>query len=449
MQQITSSAQLKDQILDLLHKNGFDSPYYSKILDYTIELFHSKELGDDYYGYHNIVHELEVTYVTLIAAQWESFPNSESFLNNFTKEDLSYLFVAGLFHDYDPNKQVDKPHEEDAVKFVKTDEKLLELLKDVGIDENIVATLILRTTYPWSGELQQKAETQIEEHLSVSDITKNDPNKKEHYKTLGWFLSVADRIGGYALGDFSKALEMAKMNAHALIMHPRLLARGSVSYFEELLDKEEKMCERILRSLPKQMRKSFMDNVLSFMKLREQEIQINASFVYDNLKIVPTIETMNPRQNDDFINVLFKIFEELPRPLKFNRENFSESVRNPATFLNTLRLGTEKGPIIGFAKGGPLEDYKLRPEIKDHNYGMFNTLFLEPLALKMGYWGHTGGHEMRLLFTMQAEAKGYKYLASFAPRNVIQDRIKRHEKIEFVKQRPGPERWDYYRTKLK
>ena len=443
MQQITSSAQLKDQILDLLHKNGLDSPYYSKILDYTIELFHSKELGDDYYGYHNIVHELEVTYVTLIAAQWESF------LNNFAKEDLSYLFVAGLFHDYDPNKQVDKPHEEDAVKFVKTDEKLLELLKDAGIDENIVATLILRTTYPWSGELQQKAETQIEEHLSVSDITKNDPNKKEHYKTLGWFLSVADRIGGYALGDFSKALEMAKMNAHALIWHPRVLARRSVSYFEDLLDNEAEMCERILRSLPKQMRKSFMDNVLSFMKLREQEIQINASFVYDNLKIVPTIETMNPRQNDDFINVLFKIFEELPRPLKFNRENFSESVRNPTTIVNTLRLGTEKGPIIGFAKGGPLEDYKLRADIKDHNYGMFNTLFLEPLALKMGYWGHTGGHEMRLLFTMQAEAKGYKYLASFAPRNVIQDRIKRHEKIEFIKQRPGPERWDYYRTKLK
>ena len=442
MQQITSSAQLKDQILDLLHKNGFDSPSYSKILDYTIELFHAKGLDDDYYWYHNIVHELEVTYVTLIAAQWESF------LNNFTKEDLSYLFVAALFHDYDPSKQVDKPCEENAVKFVTTDEKLLELMKNVGIDENIIAVLILRTTYPWSGELQQKAEKQIEEYLSVSDITKNDPNKKEHYKILGWFLSVADRIGGYALGDFSKALEMAKKNAYALFWHSSLIARRSMAYFEVLLDNDAKMCERILRSLPKQMRKSFMDNVLSFYKLREQEIQINASFVYDNLKIVPTIETMNRRQNNDFINVLYKIFEELPRPLQFNRENFSESVRNPNTFLNTLRLGTEEGPIIGFAKGGPLEDYKLRPEINDHNYGMFNTMFLEPLALKMGYWGHSGGHEMRLLFTMQAEAKGYKYLTSFAPRVVIEDRIKRNEKIEFVKQIPL-ERWDYYRLKLK
>ena len=442
MQQIASSTQLKDQILDLLHKNGLDSPCYSKILDYTIELFHARGLGDDYYWYHNIVHELEVTYVTLIAAQWESF------LNNFTKEDLTYLFVAALFHDYDPLKESGKPHEEEAVKFVKTDEKLLELMKDVGVDENIIAALILRTTYPWNGELQQKAEKQIEEYLSVSDITKNDLNKKAHYKILGWFLSVADRIGGYALGDFSKALEMAKKNAYELSWQPSLIARSSVAYFEDLLQNEAEMCERILRSLPKQMRKSFTDNVLLFYKLREQEIQINASFVYDNLKIIPMIETMNRRQNNNFINALYNIYEELPRPLQFNKENFSESIRNPNTFLNTLRLGNEEGPIIGFAKGGPLEDYKLRPEIKDHNYGMFNTIFLEPTPLKMGYWGQRGGREMRLLFTMQAEAKGYKYLTSFALRDVIQKRINRNEKIEFVKQF-DPERWDYYRCKLK
>ena len=442
MQQIASSTQLKDQILDLLHKNGLDSPCYSKILDYTIELFLAKGLDDNYYWYHNIVHELEVTYVTLIAAQWESF------LNNFTKEDLTYLFVAALFHDYDPGKEVDKPYEENAVKFVKTDKKLLELMKDVCIDENIVATLILRTTYPWSGELQQKAEKQIEEYLSVSDITKNDPSKKVHYKILGWFLSVADRIGGYALGDFTKALEMAKKNAYALEWRPSLIARSSMAYFEDLLNNDTEMCERILRSLPKQMRKSFTDNVLLFYKLREQEIQINASIVYDSLKIVPIIETWNRRQDDDFVSALYKIFEELPRPLQFNRENFSESVRNPNTLLNTLRLGTEEGPIIGFAKGGPLEDYKLRPDIKDHNYGMFNTIFLEPHVVKMGYWGQGGGHEMRLYLTMQAEAKGYRYLTSFAPRNVIEDRIKRQENIEFVKQIPL-ERWDYYRIKLK
>lgn len=424
-----------------MSENGFARPCYSEILDYTIELFESHGLGNDYYGYHNIVHELEVTYVALIAAQWEALQS------NFTTNDLAYLFAAALFHDYDPQKKVDKPHEEDAVKFVINDEKLLTLLRDVGIDPKIVAALILRTTYPWKDELQKEAENHIEEYFSLSPITRDDPSKKEHYKKLGWFLSVADRIGGYALGDFSKAMEMAKKNAHALSWHPYHIVRRSVSYFEDLLNNESEMCERILRSLPKQMRKSFMDNVLSFMKLREQEIQINASFVYDNAKLVPVIETVSRRQDDEFINFLFKIYEELPRPLQFKRESFAESVKDQRTILSTLRLETDSGPIIGFAKGGPLEGYKLRDEIKDKNHGSFNTIFLEPISLKMGYWGQRGGREIRHLFTMQAQSKKYKYLTSFALREVIQNRIDKNEEIEFVKQF-NPERWDYYRIKL-
>jgi hypothetical protein len=48
---------------------------------------------------------------------------------------------------------------------------------------------------------------------------------------------------------------------------------------------------------------------------------------------------------------------------------------------------------------------------------------------------------------MQAQAKGYKYLTSFALRDVISSRIKRREPIEFVKQF-DPEHWDYYRSAL-
>jgi hypothetical protein len=432
---------LVDEIRRIMNENGFEQPCYSEILNYTIELFESHGLGADYYGYHNIVHELEVTYVTLIAAQWETLQS------NFTKEDLAYLFVAALFHDYDPQKKVDKPHEEDAVKFIISDKRLSTLLKDANIDPNIVAALILRTTYPWNDKSQADAEKHIEAYFTSSEVIKKNPNKQEHYRNLGWFLSVADRVGGYALGDFSKAMEMAKRNAHALAWHPYFIVRRSVAYFEDLLNSESEMCERILRSLPKQMRKSFMDNVLSFMKLREQEIQINASFVYDNAKLVPTIETTSRRQDNEFINSLFKIYEELPVPLQFKRENFAESIKDSHTILNTLRLESENGPIIGFAKGGPLEGYKLRNEIKDENYGTYNTIFLEPLALKMGYWGQRGGREMRLLFTMQAHAKRYKYLSSFALREVVQNRIKRNEEIEFVKQF-DPERWDYYRIRL-
>ncbi len=441
MQELYNTNDLREKILGILNEAGFDSLCYSKILDYTIDLFHQKGLGIDYYGYHNIIHELEVTYVTLVAAQWQS---QQSLIS---KEDVKYLFASALFHDYDPQKRVDKPHEPDAVNFVKTDKMLGSLFKEAYIDSNIVAALILRTTYPWSGEKKEKAELLIDNFYSLSDVTRDNTSSVEHFKKLGWFLSVADRIGGYALGNFSYALEMAKKNAHSLAWHPYLIAIRSVAYFEDLLNNESEMCNQILGSLPRVMRKSFMDNVLGFMKLRETEIQNQASVIYDKIQLVPTIDPMKIREKDEFVSALYEIFQELPSPLQFMRSNFAESVRDPTVLLNTLRYGDENGPIVGFVKGRSLERYKLRLGIDDPHFGKEDTVFLEPMALKMGYWGLGGGREMRLLFLMQAQSKGYKYLSSFALRDVIKERIKRNEKIEFVKQF-DPERWDYYRVKL-
>ena len=441
MQQLVESDNLKEKILEVLSQNGLVSPCYSKVLDYTISVFETAGRGKDYYGYHNIIHELEVTYVTLIAAQWES-------LQNFiTLEDMKYLYFAALFHDYDPQRNAEKPHEEVAVHFVRTDETLREFLRAADLDVNIVVSLILRTTYPWNGELKEKAEKNMEEFLSTSELIKDDPAKKEYYKKLGWFLSVVDRISGYAVGNFNHALELANKNAYALSWHPSVLARRSVAYFEDLLNNETEMCDHVLNALPKQMRKLFMDNVLAFMKLREEEIMIKASLVYDNVKLVPVIEPPKTRQNEEFIKTLQIIFEELPTPYKFKKEEFSESVRDHNTILNTLRLGNEKGPIVGFAKGGPLEGYKHRAQQFDKNYGMFNTVFLEPIALKTGYYGQNGGHELRVLFSIQAEAKGYKFLTSFAQRNLIRMRIERNEGIESVHEF-SPDKWDYYRIKL-
>lgn len=432
---------LREEIQKIMADNGFQRECYAKILDYTIDLFESKGLGIDYYGYHNIVHELEVTYVTLLAAQQES---SQGMLK---PEDFPYLLVAALFHDYDPHKKVDKPHEEDAVKFVITDERLDALLKDAKIDKNLIAALIHRTTYPWSGEIKESTEKKIEDCLDASDITRQDMEKREHFKKMGWFISVTDRIAGYTLGDFAKALEMAQRNAHALAWHPYYIVRRSVAYFEDLLNNDAAMYQSVLRALPKDMRKHFTDNVLSFMKLREQEIQIEGSLVYDNTKFFAVIEPMANKQEPEFIETLLEIYKQLPKPLQFKKDDFVESVMSKDTILNTLRLGSDNGPVIGFTKGGPLEAYKLRPEINDTNYGQKNTAFMEPLAIRMGYWGQRGGREMRLLFNMQAQAKGYKYLTSFALRDVIASRIKRNEPIEFVKQF-DPERWDYYRLAL-
>ena len=344
-------------------------------------------------------------------------------------------------------KNVDKPHEESVIRFITLDKKLQELLKTAGLDLEIIKALILRTTYPWAGKLKEDAEANITRCFKKSNITKNDEQKQEHFMKLGWFLSIVDRVGGYALGGFPKGMEMAKMNAHALAWHPSLIVQRSVGYFEKLMNEESEMCQRVLRSLPKHMRKNFMDNVLSFMKLRQHEIQTQADYIYENLRLVPVIERMSTRQDPEFISTLFSIFDELPKPLQFAKERFEETIKNPNTILNTLHLGSKTGEIIGFSKGGPLESYELRPEIRDENFGLNNTVFLEPLALKMGYWGLRGGSEMRHLFSMQAHSKKYTYLTSFALRDVIRRRVNSREHAEFVATF-DPERWDYYRIKL-
>lgn len=417
---------------------GLEDDYYVEMLDYTIDLFESQGLGTDYYGYHNINHELEVTYVSLLAINQDRV--------KFTNEDIKYLYVAALFHDFDPQKNVDKPHEESVLKFISMDKKLCQLIDDAKIDLEIIKVLILRTTYPWSGKIRDNAEIQIKEFFNNSDLTRNNLPYQEHIMEMGWYLSVVDRISGYALGDFAKAMEMAKMNAHALAWRPSLIVRSAVAYFEELLNKEAAMAKVILKVLPKEMRKNFFDTVLSFMKIRQQEITIQADHSYENLKMIPTIESMTTRSDPKFIATLYEIFLELPSPLQFEKENFEKSVKDPKVIINTLRLNGKDGEIIGFSKGGPLENYKLREEIRDENYGIGNTIFLEPLALKMGYWGLKGGSEMRHMFILQAHSMKFKFLTSFALRDVIRARIDK-EQAEFVTLF-DPERWDYYRIRL-
>jgi hypothetical protein len=429
---------MRNEILSLMVENGLEEDCYVEMLDYTIDLFESQGLGTEYYGYHNINHELEVTYISLLAINQDKI--------KFTNEDIKHLYVAALFHDFDPQKNVDKPHEESVLKFISMDKKLRQLINDAKIDLEIIKVLIVRTTYPWSGKIKDNAESQIKECFNSSDSTRNNLPYQEHIMEMGWYLSVVDRVSGYALGDFTKAMEMAKMNAHALAWRPSLIVRSSVAYFEELLNKETNMAKGILKVLPKEMRKNFFDTVLSFMKIRQQEITIQAKCSYENLKMIPTIESMATRNNPKFIASLYEIFSELPSPLQFEKENFEKSVKDPQVIINTLRLNGKDGEVVGFSKGGPLENYKLREEIRDENYGLGNSIFLEPLALKMGYWGLKGGSEMRHMFIMQAHSMKFKFLTSFALRDVIRARIDQ-EQAEFVTLF-DPERWDYYRIKL-
>ena len=438
MQEFANAHSMRNKILSLMTQHGLEDDCYLEMLDYTIDLFESQGLGTEYYGYHNINHELEVTYVSLLAINQEKI--------QLTEEDKKYLYVAALFHDFDPQKNVDKPHEESVLKFISADKKLQKSLSFAKIDLEIIKVLILRTTYPWSGQMRKDAEIEIKKCFERSDITKNNQQTQKHIMELGRYLSVVDRISGYLLGDFTKAMEMAKMNAHALAWRPSIIVRTSVAYFEELLNKETSMVKAILKELPKEMRKNFFDTILSFMRIREQEVSIQANYSYENLKLIPTIENQSMQDDAEFVQTLYDIFLELPKPLQFGKEKFKESIKNPKTIINTLRLNNNKGEIVGFAKGGPLEEYQLREEIRDENYGLKNTVFLEPLALKMGYWGLRGGSEMRHMFIMQAHSMKYKFMTSFALRDVIRARIDKEE-AEFV-QVFDPERWDYYRVRL-
>ena len=429
---------MRNEIISLMAQHNLEDDCFVEMLDYTIDLFESQGLGTEYYGYHNINHELEVTYGSLLAINQEKI--------KFSEEDKKYIYVAALFHDFDPQKSVDKPHEKSVLKFISSDNKLQKLMTDAGIDLEIVKALILRTTYPWKGDVKKDAESDIEQCFERSESTRNNQQFQKHIIEMGWYLSVVDRVSGYALGNFSAAMEKAKMNAHALAWRPSLIVRSAVAYFEELLNAETSMSKAILKTLPKEMRKNFFNTVLSFMKIRQQEVTIQADYSYENLKLIPTIENTSTQKDPNFTETLFNIFLELPKPLQFGKENFKESINEPDTIINTLRLNDRDGEIVGFSKGGPLEKYQLREEVRDENYGLKNTVFLEPLALKMGYWGLRGGSEMRHLFIMQAHSMKYKYLTSFALRDVIKARIDK-ENAEFVTQF-DPERWDYYRIKI-
>ena len=438
MQEFANPPSLRNGIFDLLSSVKLATDVNVKLLDYTIQLFKDNGLFSDYYGYHNVDHELEVTYVTLLSG---INALEENYL---TLDDLNHLYAAALLHDFDPDKATDKPHEKNVIQFISKDQTIQKLLADANLDQNLICALISRTVYPWKGDIITNTDKLIQNYFSKSKI-KKDKKQQEHFQELGHFLSVSDRIGGYSLGDFQKAMDMAKMNAHSSSWHPAFIVRRAVSFFEDMLNNESDMCQRVLYGLPKHMRKNLLDNIVSFMKLRQEELQIYNQFVYDGLPLVPCIE--KNQISADAADTLLSIYRELPKPLQFTRDDFIESLDDPETILNTLRVGAANGPIVGFSKGGPLEKYNFDLQFEDKNRGKNNTVFLEPVAIKNGYWGFHGGREIRQLFMMQVHSKGYKFMTSFAMRDVIDERKKNEKNVVFVK-KFDPERWDYFRVTL-
>ena len=94
----SNTQALRNEIITLANSEKLDKACFKKMLDYTIKLFETQGLGTEYYGYHNIEHELEVTYITLLAAVGAR----KKF--EIDQKDLEYLYTAALFHDFDPQK---------------------------------------------------------------------------------------------------------------------------------------------------------------------------------------------------------------------------------------------------------------------------------------------------------------------------------------------------------
>lgn len=440
---ITEEAILSKKITEQGCIMGLQDKWMHSIVRHAVSEFSKKGLGSDYYGYHNINHELEATYISRLAASGGINNNGNSRL---TRKDIRYLFTAALFHDYDPLKQSDKPHEDAVEWFIRNDSRIDKFIHDLEINLEIVIAIIHRTAYPFKGEIAEHAKIRMQELFTMAGIPLDDRETRKHYEDLGWFLSVCERIAGYALGDFERAKELARRNAHALGWHPSLIHEESVKYFC-LLKEEKEMFERVITSIPDEYKRNFFNNVAAFRELWDKEVEIRSSLRRGKITLESLLE--NVGDIEPYVReTVLAIYKELFVPIRMNNEKeFIESISHKETIIITLRVKEDYRRIVGYVKGGPLERYTLRQGTWDENFGRENTVFMEWISIRPGYWGQGGGHLLRIEFLNEAKKRGYNFVTSYVHRNVLIRRINPGEKALLV-QKYDPDKLDYYRTEL-
>jgi hypothetical protein len=474
---LAHEAVLKDKIVNLGTSMGLQDKWLQRIIRHAVSEFSKKGLGSDYYGYHNIDHELEAAYFVLLAANGQTDNNVDDDedaevvgmqykSDKFSQEDIRYLFVAALFHDYDPLKQFDKPHEDAVEWFIRHDEKIKKFIDDVGINIDIVIAIIHRTAYPYKGRIAEHAEKRMEELFTHAGIDENDSKRRQHCRDLGWFLSVSERIAGYALGNFEHSIILARTNAHALGWHPSRIYEESVKYFS-ILKEERRMFEFVLLGIPPEYKKNLFDNMATFKDIWAREIDIRDSIRKNKIALIPVVEEIgegnaNENENENqshpyplvenTIESVLKIFRELHVPVDINNEaRFRKSLNWSGTILVTLRVKDPHKPdeeeTVGYAKGGPLENYQLRHGTHDENFGKENTAYMEWIGIKTGFWGENGGHILRLEFLKEIKQRGYSYVSGYVHRDVILHRMSVGEYVEII-QKYDPDKLDYYRYDL-
>ncbi len=250
--------------------------------------------------------------------------------------------MSSLFHDFDPTKKFDKPNEENVEWFLRSDLKIKKFVDIAGIDINIIIAIIYRTAYPFKGEIADTATKRIYKLLLIKGLLKdinniyNDNNindsefsKKivEHYQRLGWFLSVCERMAGYALGDFEYANKLARSNAHALGWHPSRINEESVKYFDFFLKQENEMFQCVLKGIPDDLKNNFFENVKSFQNLYEREKKIRKLIRNKEIRFICKVEETKNGYKEygdstfdlDYYkvrNCIVDIYYKTPSPLK-------------------------------------------------------------------------------------------------------------------------------------
>ncbi|HKO64922.1 MAG TPA: hypothetical protein VJU13_06945, partial [Candidatus Nitrosocosmicus sp.] len=367
----TTESILKNKIIEVGKSLGFEERWIKDILRHTISEFSKKGLGTDYYGYHNIQHELEAVYFTLLSI---SGVNKMENLR-ISHEETTYLFVAALFHDYDPLKEFDKPNEDSVEYFIRNDPKIREFIANANLNIDLVMILIHRTAYPFKGEIEKYANKKIDELFDEAGVSKYDIGARERFRSLGWFLSVSERIAGYALGNYEHARDIARRNAHALGWHPSVINKNSVKYFDNLMIEEKEMFDYIMSNIPTEYRKNFYDNVAYFKESWNRELGLKDS--KRGTKLIFVTEGQDSKVEENTINALLDINSRVSTLMRQSKDYFRKTIADESSILVTLRMNSHTGDIIGYAKGGPLENYELRPGTVDVNKGLRNTAYLE------------------------------------------------------------------------
>jgi hypothetical protein len=436
---VTPQAVLRDRMIELGTTMGLQDKWLRKIIRHAISEFSKKGLGADYYGYHNIDHELEAAYFTLLAAKHQNTAN------RFSDQDIRYLFVAALFHDYDPLKAFDKPNEDSIERFIRSDIKIRKFIDQVELNIDLVIAIIHRTAYPFKDEIAENARRRMHTLFTDARIPESDIATRKHYEDLGWFLSVAERVAGYALGDFEHSKDLARRNAHALGWHPSVINERSAKYFDLLKDEKE-MFDRVMEGVPHEYKEVFSGNVETFRDTLTMEQELR-NLVKNKLVMVPVVEKCRADLEPYVQESIFSIMREQPLLVPIEEKNLSQSLNAEDSILITLRINDKVGDIVGFAKGGPLEKCRLRRGTSDHNVGKGNTAYLEGIGIKQGFWGETGGHLLRMRFLDEAIKHGYRFVTGYAHRDVVIQRMTRGENIQIV-QKYDPDKLDYYRADL-